>query len=150
VLPLYNVQTLQEIVDQSTAQPRLNIALLGLFAGAALVLAGLGIYGVVSYTVTQRSQEIGVRVALGASRADVLRLVLTEGATLTVIGVACGVVGALFATRLIQSWLFEIGRADPVTFAGVATGLIAVSLVASYLPARRAAQVDPLVAMRAD
>ena len=149
-LPLYNVQTMQEIVDQSTAQPRLNKTLLGMFAGAALLLAGLGIYGVVSYSVAQRRQEIGVRVALGAGPGDVLRLVLGEGAKLAAIGVAIGVAAGVFATRLIQSWLFEIGRADPLTFACVAAGLVVVALFASYIPARRAARVDPLLAMRAD
>ena len=147
---LYNVQTLQQIVDQSTAQTRLNISLLGVFAIAALLLATLGIYGVVSYTADQRRREIGVRVALGAQRADVVRLVLGEGARLATAGVAIGVVVALLATRLIQSWLFEIGRADSRTFAEVALGLALFSLLASYIPAVRAARVDPLIAMRAD
>src|SRR5205085_7995429 len=106
----------QENRDQSTAQPRLNTSLLGVFAIASLLLAALGIYGVVSYSVTERQQEIGVRVALGAQRGDVLRLVVGEGAALALIGVVIGVGGALLATRLIQSWLFEIGRADPTTF----------------------------------
>jgi predicted permease len=149
-LPLYSVQTMQDIVDQSTAQPRLNKTLLGMFAGAALLLAGLGIYGVVSYSVAQRRQEIGVRVALGARPGDVMRLVLGEGARLAGIGVAIGVLAAVFATRLIQSWLFEIGRVDPLTFTCVAAGLVVVSLAASYIPARRATKVDPLLAMRTD
>jgi putative ABC transport system permease protein len=149
-LPLYSVQTMQEIVDQSTAQPRLNKTLLGMFASAALLLAGLGIYGVVSYSVAQRRQEIGVRVALGARPGDVMRLVLGEGAKLAGIGVAIGVLAAVFATQLIQSWLFEIGRVDPLTFTCVAAGLVIVSLVASYIPARRATKVDPLLAMRTD
>jgi putative ABC transport system permease protein len=149
-LPLSSVQSMQEIVDQSTSQPRLNTALLEIFGGAALLLSGLGIYGVVSHSVAQRRQEIGLRMALGAQPANVLRLVLGEGAVLAAIGVVIGVVGALFATPLIQSWLFEIGRADPMTFAAVAAGLVVVSLVASYIPARRATRVDPLLAMRAD
>jgi ABC-type antimicrobial peptide transport system permease subunit len=149
-LPLFSVQTMQEIVDQSTAQPRLNKTLLGMFAGAALLLAGLGIYGVVSYSVAQRRQEIGVRVALGARPGDVMRLVLGEGAKLAGIGVAIGVLAAVFATQLIQSWLFEIGRVDPLTFTCVAAGLVVVSLAASYIPARRATKVDPLLAMRTD
>jgi putative ABC transport system permease protein len=149
-IPLFNVQTLQEIVDQSTAQTRLNTMLLSGFGGAALLLAALGIYGVVSYTVTQRRQEIGVRVALGAQSADVLGLVLREGAALALAGVVVGIAVAMFATRFIQSWLFEVGRGDIKTFAAVAAGLVVLSLIASYIPARRASAVDPLIAMRAD
>ncbi|HKW48100.1 MAG TPA: ABC transporter permease [Gemmatimonadaceae bacterium] len=149
-LPLYNVQTMESIVDQSTAQQRLNIALLGVFASAALVLAALGIYGVVSYSVTQRRQEMGVRLTLGAQRADILRLILGEGFALAAIGVAIGVGGGLLATRLLRSWLFEIGPGDPLTFTAAAASLVAVALIASYLPARRAARVDPLVTIRAD
>ncbi|HEX7939472.1 MAG TPA: ABC transporter permease, partial [Gemmatimonadaceae bacterium] len=149
-VPLFNVQTMRDIVDASTAQARLNIALLGVFAVAALLLASMGIYGVVSYSVTQRWQEIGVRMALGAKPLDIVRLVLSEGASLAVIGVGIGLVGAFFATRLIQSWLFEVGRSDPATFASVAVGLVLVSLLASFVPARRATKVDPLLAMRSD
>jgi len=149
-LSLYNVQTMESIVGQSTAQPRLNIALLGVFAGAALLLATLGIYGVVSYSVTQRRQEIGVRMTLGAQRWDIMRLVLGEGSALAIVGVGIGVVAALFAARLVQSMLFEIGAADPLTFVVVAAGLLIVALAASLLPARRAAAVDPLMAIRAD
>jgi ABC-type antimicrobial peptide transport system permease subunit len=149
-LPLYNVQTLQSIVDQSTAQTRLDTLLLSLFGGAALLLAALGIYGVVSYSVTQRRQEIGVRLALGAERSGVLRLVLSEGAMLAIVGVAIGTLGSVFATRLVQSWLFEIARGDPMTFLAVALGLVVVSLVASFVPARRAMQVDPIIAMRGE
>jgi ABC-type antimicrobial peptide transport system permease subunit len=149
-LSLYNVQTMESIVDQSTAQPRLNIALLGVFASAALLLATLGIYGVVSYSVTQRRQEIGVRMTLGAQSSDIMRLVLGEGTGLAIVGVAIGVVAALLATRLVQSMLFEIGAADPLTFVVVAAGLLVVALAASLVPARRAAAVDPLLAIRAD
>ncbi|MGH7649090.1 MAG: FtsX-like permease family protein, partial [Gemmatimonadaceae bacterium] len=149
-LPVYNVQTLQSIVDQSVAQPRLNGALMAVFAAAALLLAALGLYGVVSYSVTQRRQEIGLRVALGAQPGSVLRLVLREGAMLAAVGIAIGAVGALFAARLIRSWLFGIEPADPASFAGVAVVLAAVALAASYLPARRAARVSPLIAMRGD
>jgi predicted permease len=149
-LPLYNVQTMESIVEQSTAQPRLNIALLGVFASAALLLATLGIYGVVSYSVAQRRQEIGVRMTLGAQRSDIVRLVLGEGSALAIIGVGIGVVAALFATRLVRSMLFEIGAADPMTFIVVAVVLLIVALAASLVPARRAAAVDPLLAIRAD
>lgn len=149
-LPLYNVQTLQSIVDQSTAQARLDTLLLALFGGAALLLAALGIYGVVSYSVTQRQQEIGVRLALGAEPGRVLRLVLGEGALLAIAGVAVGALGSAFATRLVQSWLYGIGRGDPQTFAAVAAILVVVSLAASLVPARRAMLVDPIIAMRGE
>ena len=149
-LPIYNVQTLQSIVDQSVAQPKLNGALMGVFAAAALLLAALGLYGVVSYSVTQRRQELGLRVALGAQPGAVLRLVLGEGIALAVAGIALGAVGALFGARLIRSWLFGIGPADPASFVVVAVVLAAVALAASYLPARRAARVSPLIAMRGD
>jgi len=149
-LPIYNVQTLQSIVDQSVAQPKLNGTLMGVFAGAALLLAALGLYGVVSYSVTQRRQELGLRVALGAQPGAVLRLVLGEGVALAAAGIAIGTVGALFGARLIRSWLFGIGPADPSSFVLVAVLLAAVALAASYLPARRAARVSPLIAMRGD
>src|SRR5262249_16684464 len=142
-LSLYSVQTMESIVDQSTAQPRLNIALLGVFASAALLLATLGIYGVVSYSVTQPRQELGRGMTLGAQRPAIVRLVLSEGSALAIVGVAIGVVAALFATRLVRSMLFEIGSADPLTFVVVAAVLLAVALTASLLPARRAAAVDP-------
>jgi len=148
-LPLYNVRSLRDIVDQSTAQTRLNTLLLAVFACAALLLSILGIYGVVSYSVTQRYQEIGIRVALGAQRANVLRLVLTEGAVLAGIGVAIGFAGAFAATSLVQSWLFDIGRFDPLTFVATGCGLIVVSLAACWIPARRATRADPLEATRA-
>lgn len=149
LLPLYSVQTVREIVDQSVAQPRLNTTLMTLFAVVAAVLAVLGIYGVVSYSVAQRAHEIGVRMALGAQRGDIVRLVLREGAGLAAIGAILGVAGALAATMLIRSWLYGIERTDPPTIAATALGLVLVALLASYLPARRAAQVDPVVAMRA-
>ena len=149
-LPLYNVQTMDSIVDQSTAQQRLNIALLGVFASAALILAMLGIYGVVSYSVSQRRQEMGVRLTLGAQGADIVRMVVGEGALLALLGVVFGVGAGLAAAQLLRSWLFEIAPSDPATFAASATGMIVVALLASYFPARRAARVDPLVSMRAD
>jgi len=148
-LALSNVLSLREIVNQSTAQTRLETLLLAVFAAAALLLSTLGIYGVVSYSVMQRYQEIGIRVALGAQRANVLRLVFTEGAVLACIGIAIGFAGALAATSLIQSWLFDIGRFDPLTFVATGCGLIVVSLAACWVPARRALRADPLAAMRA-
>jgi predicted permease len=149
-LPLYNVMPVNDLIEVSIGQPRLNTTLLTAFAVVALVLAVIGIYGVISYSVTQRTQEIGVRVALGAQAGDVVRLVLREGAGLATTGVLLGVGGALLATPLIQSWLYGIEKGDPKTIVAMAAGLVAVALAASYLPARRAARVDPLVAMRAD
>ncbi len=149
-LPLYNVQPLTAIVDSSTAQTRLDALLLAVFAAAALLLAALGIYGVVSYSVTQRRQEIGVRMALGAAPSSVLRLVLGEGALLAVVGVVLGGLGAAAATSLVQAWLFGIERGDPATYAGVAAGLVVVAILASLVPARRAMRVDPATALRAE
>jgi predicted permease len=149
-LPLYSVQTMREVVDQSIAQPRLEASLLTLFGTVALLLASLGIYAVISYSVIHRQQELGVRMALGATRRDVLRLVLSEGAALSAIGIAIGIVGALGATRFLESWLFGVGRTDVATFSGIAIGLMAITLAATYAPARRATKVDPLVVMRGD
>jgi putative ABC transport system permease protein len=149
-LPLYNARTLRSVIDQSVAQPRFNTVLLSLFAGMALLLAAIGIYGVISYSVTQRQQELGVRIALGAQTADVMRMVLGEGAMLAMLGVVVGLVGAFCATPLIGSWLFGIGTSDLRTFVAVAAALVGVALVASYLPARRATRVDPLIAMRGE
>jgi predicted permease len=149
-LPLFSPSSVSDMVDQSVGQPRLNSTLLMMFAAVALVLSAIGIYGVISYSVTQRTQEIGVRVALGAQQGDVLRLILREGATLAVAGVAIGVAGAFVATPLIRSWLFGIERSDAPTIVATSLGLVMIALLASYLPARRAARVDPLTAMRAD
>jgi putative ABC transport system permease protein len=149
-LPLYGAQSVTDIIEQSMGQPRLNTTLLAFFALVAVVLAVIGIYGVVSYSVTQRTQEIGVRMALGARQNDVLRLVLGEGAALAAVGVVIGVGGAFLATPLIRSWLFGIERTDAPTFLATAFGLVVIALAASYLPARRASRVDPLVAMRGD
>jgi ABC-type antimicrobial peptide transport system permease subunit len=149
-LPLYSVQTLRQIVDRSIAQPRLNTTLLALFAAMALLLATIGIYGVVSYTVALRSQELGVRMALGAQRGDVLQLVLREGAVLALAGVVIGVVASFGATRVIRSWLFGIGAGDITTLVATSVALVTIALLASYIPARRATRVDPTRAMRAE
>jgi len=149
-IPPYNVQSMRAILDRFVAQPRLNSLLLGVFAGMALLLAAIGIYGVVSFSVAQRTQEIGVRMALGAQASDVFRLVLREGATLAIIGVVVGIVLSFAATHVIQSWLFGIEPTDIVTFAATAGALIAISITASFVPARRAARVDPLLAIRAE
>src|ERR1051326_437584 len=121
-----------------------------LFGGIALALAAIGVYGVLSYVVAQRTQEIGVRMALGAGRTDVLKLVVVQGIRLAVVGVAIGVLGSFFITPVIQSELFSVSSKDPASFIGVSLFLTAVAFLASYVPARRATTVDPLVALRAE
>jgi len=147
-VPISNVNTMEQLVAQSVAQRRFGMFLVGIFAALALVLAVIGIYGVVSYSVAQRTNEIGVRMALGASATDVLKMVLKNGMTLALIGVAVGLAGAFAATRLMASLLFEVKPTDVATFAIVSVGLICVALLACYVPARRAMKVDPLVALR--
>jgi ABC-type antimicrobial peptide transport system permease subunit len=122
--------------------------LLGVFAGAALLLASVGIYGVMSYFVNQRTQEMGIRIAVGAERGDVLRLVLGQGARAALLGIAAGIAAALALTRLMASLLFGVSATDPLTFLAVMTLLTLVALSASYIPARRAMRVDPMVALR--
>jgi putative ABC transport system permease protein len=130
------------------ARPRFQSVLLASFAGLALLLAAIGIFGVMSYSVAQRSHEIGIRVALGAQRYQVLRLVVGQGLLLALIGIAAGLAGALALTRYLRSLLFEVSPTDPWTFVGVPVILCAVAVAASYFPARRAARVDPIVALR--
>ena len=143
-----NVNTMEQLVAQSVAQRRFGMFLVGIFAALALVLAVVGIYGVVSYSVAQRTNEIGVRMALGASTTDVLKLVLKHGIALALIGVAAGLAGAFVVTRLMVALLFDVKPTDVVTFATVSVGLMLVALLACYVPARRAMKVDPLVALR--
>jgi len=130
------------------APTRLLLALNGTFAGLALVLASLGLYGVISYSARQRTREIGVRVALGANDRDVLRLILGQGMILAAIGIVLGLAASVALTRVVNSYLVGISSTDPVTFAGVAAVLVGVAAVASYLPARRASLVDPTRALR--
>src|SRR5690349_2649410 len=143
-----NVNTMEQLVAQSVAQRRFGMFLVGIFAALALVLAVVGIYGVVSYSVAQRTNEIGVRMALGASTTDVLKMVLKHGMTLALIGVGVGLAGAFAVTRLMVAVLFDVRPTDLATFATVSVGLILVALLACYVPARRAMKVDPLVALR--
>jgi putative ABC transport system permease protein len=146
--PVSNIQSMEQIISVSISQQRFSMLLLGIFAAVALVLAAVGIYGVMSYTVSQRTSEIGIRVALGASRSDVLRLVVGEGMRLALIGMGFGLAGALAVTRLMAAMLFGISATDPITFAAIALLLGGVALLACYLPARRAMKVDPMIALR--
>ena len=148
--PIGTVRTMNEWLGLAVATPRYRTGLFALFAGLALVLAAVGIYGVMSYSVGQRTHEIGVRMALGARQRDVLKLVVRQGMSMVLLGVAAGLIGALALTRIISSLLFDVGTKDPLTFAGVAILLAAVALVACYVPAWRAARVDPLVALRCE
>jgi putative ABC transport system permease protein len=148
--PISDVQTMRSIVDRSAARQRFTMMLLSLFACVALVLGVIGIYGVMSYAVAQRTREIGVRMALGASPGDAQRMVLAEGLALGGAGVAIGIVGAAASTRALGGLLYGITALDPMTFVAVPVGLMIVALLASYLPARRATRVDPTTALRAD
>jgi putative ABC transport system permease protein len=147
-LPAYSIVTLASVVSDSIAQRRFSMLLLGLFALIALFLAAIGIYGVVAYTVSQRTQEIGVRMAIGAQRGDVLRLIVVGGMRLAAVGVAAGLAGALAAARLVETMLFEVTPFDPASYGATAGILLAVAALACYMPARRAMRVDPLSALR--
>jgi predicted permease len=146
--PIYNLTTLDDTLAESVSPRRFNMLLVGIFAGLALALATVGIYGVMAFSVTQRTHEIGIRMALGAERREVLGLILRQGLRLTLAGVAMGVAGALGLTRFLSSFLYGVKPTDPATFIAVSLILTAVALVASYLPARRATKVDPVVALR--
>jgi putative ABC transport system permease protein len=147
-LPIHDVKAMDQYLYDSSARRRFNMALLGIFAGVALLLAGVGIYGVTSYSVSQRTQEIGIRVALGAARGRIWRLVLRQAIVPVLIGVALGVGCGLAVTRLISSLLFDVSATDPATFAAISIFLIAVAAVASYIPAKRATRIDPMAALR--
>jgi predicted permease len=147
-LPVSNIKSLGEMIHERVSPKRLMTYILAVFALIALLLASVGIYGVMSYAVTQRTREIGVRMALGAQAADVLKLIVRNGMSMALIGVAIGLAGAYGLTRLLVNLLFKTTPTDPLTFAGVSLALIVVALIACYVPARRATRVDPLVALR--
>lgn len=147
-VPISNVDTMEELVAQSVAQRRFGMFLLAIFAVLSVFLAGIGIYGVVSYSVSQRTRELGVRMALGARAADVFRLIIRHGMMLAMIGVGLGLIGAFGVTRLMSRLLFDVRPTDVITFASVAVAVIAIAFLACYLPARRATKVDPLLALR--
>jgi len=147
-LPVSGAQTLNETVSASLSERRFSMEIVALFALTALLLAGLGIYGVISYIVSERTHEIGIRIALGAGRRGILQMVLRQGLGLAIAGAAVGLVGAAVVSRLMAGLLYGVRPADPLTFAGVALLLIGVALLACYIPARRAMRVDPLVALR--
>lgn len=147
-LPIYKAQRMEEYVAASVAQRRFTSLLCAIFAGAGLVLAVVGLFGVISYSVAQRTHEIGVRMAIGAAKVDILRLILQEGMAITLVGVGVGLVGAIGLSSVVKSQLFGVQATDPLTFLGVAAGLGFVALLACFLPARRAAGVDPMVALR--
>lgn len=149
-LPVTNLHAMTEVMALSFAERRFNMLLLGLFAGVALLLAAVGIYGVISYAVTQRTHEIGVRMALGASARDVLKLIVRQGMTLALSGVGAGLLAALLLTRFMRTLLFGIQSSDPVTYVVIALLLVAVALLACWLPAWRATKVDPLMALRCE
>jgi putative ABC transport system permease protein len=149
-LPVYQVHTMEEQVASSVSRQRFYATLLGVFAGVALVLAAVGLYGVIAYAVSQRTHELGVRVALGATADRISRMVIGEGVILTAIGVIAGLGASLAGARLIAKLLYNVKTSDPITFVGVALLLGVVAACASYIPARRASRVDPLVAMRGD
>lgn len=148
--PVYSTQPLTEIVSQSIAQRRVALVLLAFFAASALLLASIGVYGIVSYTVTQRTSEIGIRMALGAQASQVAVLIGREGMTLVIAGLLIGLAGSLPLNRWIGPLLFRVNPRDPATIAIASATLLAVSLAACFLPARRASQVDPVVALRAE
>jgi putative ABC transport system permease protein len=149
-LPIAGTATMDEAVAASVASPRFQMWLLGLFAAAATLVATCGLYGLMAYAVARRRREFGVRMALGAQRRDVLRLVLTRALRIVAAGVIVGLAGAVGVTRVLQTFLFGVTPTDPVAFASVTLLLLAVGLLASWLPARRATRIDPSVALRAE
>jgi len=146
--PLTNVQTLEELIASGSAERRFTMILLGIFSGIALILALVGIYGVIAYSVAQRARELGIRMALGAARQDILKLVIGHGLALSLTGTAIGLAGSMVLTRIMASLLYRTSAADPFTFIICALIFVAVALAASYVPARRAMRVDPAAVLR--
>jgi putative ABC transport system permease protein len=146
--PIFAIATMDKIVSDGVSAPRLTLVLLGLFSALALILAAIGVYGVLSYSVAQRTREFGVRMTLGAQRADILRMVLGQGGKIALVGITIGMVAAFAFTRLMAGLLFSVSAGDPGTFAAVAGLLFLVAVLACYIPARRAIRVDPMVALR--
>jgi putative ABC transport system permease protein len=146
--PVFAISTMRQLVDQNVSTSRITFIVLGLFSALAVVLAAIGIYGVISYSVAQRTREIGIRLALGAQHAGVLRMILSEGGKIASLGIILGLIAALGLTRLMSSLLFSISASDPATFGTVALLLVIVALLACYIPALRAVRVDPMVALR--
>src|SRR6185436_9447648 len=143
-----HIRTMDQTLDEMISQRRLNMVLFGIFAATALMLAAVGVYGVISYSVTQREHEMGIRMALGARSGDVIRLVLVQGLQLTLVGVTIGLLGALLLTRVMSSLLYLVSATDTGTFVLIPILLTGVALAASFIPARRATRVDPMVALR--
>lgn len=149
-LPVFNAHAMQDLIQGSVAQPRFRAFLIGTFAGLALVLATLGLYGVVAYSVSQRTTELGIRIALGALPGNILKLVVFRAAGLAVIGLAIGISATLAASRIMSRFLFGVGPYDPITLAATCLLILSVALAASFFPAVRAARVDPAIALRAE
>jgi predicted permease len=146
--PVSAISTMDEVVEESEGQLRLIMRLLGIFAGAATLLTVIGLYGVIAYSVVQRTKEIGIRTALGAQRGDVLKLIVRQGLWLALTGVVVGMIAGFALTRVMKDLLFHVSATDPTTFIGVSLLFVVVALLASYIPARRAAGIDPLVTLR--
>jgi putative ABC transport system permease protein len=149
-IPLISVRVFEEYISRSLARPRFNALLISVFAGTALVLTAIGIYGVMAYSVAQRTNEIGIRIALGAAQSNIFRLVIGQAMSLVAISVVIGLVAAFAATRLLNSLLFGVGAWDPITFTAIIILISSVAFLAAWLPARRAMQVDPIVALRTE
>jgi putative ABC transport system permease protein len=146
--PISAVSTMDQLLQDSVGSRRVTLILLGLFSVLALVLAAIGIYGVISYSVAQRTQEIGIRMALGAARGDVLKMILLQGVRIAAAGIAIGMIASFVLTRYLETLLFQVSPGDPATFGAVAAVLAAVALLACYIPARRTLRVDPMTALR--
>src|SRR4029077_14153008 len=149
-IPLNSVRVFDEYLARSLARPRFNALLLSIFAGSALVLTAIGIYGVMAYSVAQRTNEIGIRMALGAAQSSIFKLVVGQAMTLVAISVAIGLAGAFAATRLLNNLLFGISAWDPITFSAIVMLISLVAFLASWIPARRASRVDPIIALRTE